>query len=924
MIGTVSDIKKPHRVWIGLGALFAPVFCLAMEFDGSVELASQASYSRLKIALDESFRPRIESGQQGFKIVIPAATLMDLGVPFGAEEKFNDFLKGISDERLVQLKVREKEDSLVLEGKYRFPTGSKALARPAMEHFDFRRDDQGKFVVDFFYRKGPTRGDVERETRARELARLQAEREAIRRREAEKKESKRKRIEDGRNALLFCERPFNRQSTVFLRFRAEHSALDLSNYFPEKIPDHRYEYPEPKGAGEEFDMIRLALKLSRENQHALSIKTVEFLDKQYPKSRYRNEMAFLKANAYFRLGLEDQGRDLIRDIAKRAKGTEVGLQASGFIAAQSFQKKEWLSALESFLALKKEMPKHPLLWLFRYGIAECLYQIRQSEQAIEEYQWLAQNAPKPEVRAEAAFKAGDAHFERGQYAQAATSYEAAVRKHNKELPHYPLVLLNLGESYFQLEESQRSVGVYKRFIEIARNQPSAWKASLRIAEITAMNEHVNSRAEGALIGTINQYPLSPGALVARLRLLPCGSHGGFDLPAAERFISSPEVKNFSGEGAVYDGPFRDLVALTEVRMLISFHEDLKAVEKALEHLRANPGVDTRKMIEQAMIGGVKNLIEKKVAENDPFGAIALYEKYGDFLPLPAHDPLADELKMKIAAFAAERNLTTLAKKIIEPFRLMNEASQREVIAAIEKRLTLEGAEDQESRSLIEAKTLWNSPEFKLEDAKSVEYLTGRLAFVRDGSKFAVERDLILGLLHWKKKDSAKAGILAGKVVDSSSGLGKADRCRILGWAGDVAIEAQDLEFAEKAYRTGKKLREQVGATETGTLGIKHLGALPSLAYFVLQLGETLEKQEKWKEAVALYSEASENKIGGNRVLYAHARALLKDGGKDSRIAASRSLEKIQQSQEDDVWKKLAKDTLSEIAKEGKVDEKRNP
>jgi predicted Zn-dependent protease len=93
---------------------------------------------------------------------------------------------------------------------------------------------------------------------------------------------------------------------------------------------------------------------------------------------------------------------------------------------------------------------------------------------------------------------------------------------------------------------------------------------------------------------------------------------------------------------------------------------------------------------------------------------------------------------------------------------------------------------------------------------------------------------------------------------------------------------------------------------------------------VLQLGETLEKQEKWKEAVALYSEASENKTGGNRVLYAHARALLKDGGKDSRIAASRSLEKIQQSQEDDVWKKLAKDTLSEIAKEGKVDEKRNP
>ncbi len=924
MIGTVSRSLNIHRILLGWGLILGPLFCVAAEFDGSVELSSQGSFSRLKLALDESFQPRIESDLKGFRVVIPAATLMDLGVPFGAEDRFNRFLESVSDERLSKLRVKEREDALVLEGSFRYPSGPKAFAKPAMEHFDFRRDDQGKFLIDFFYRKGPTRMDVERAQQAADHARVRAEREAIRQREAEKKQSKLKRIEEGRNALRFCERPFNRQSTVFLRFKAEHPVLDLSAFFPEKIPDHRYEYPEPKSKGEEFDMIRLALKLSRDNQHALSLKTVEFLEKQYPRSKFRNEMAFLKANDLFRLGLEDQGREIIRDLSKRARGSEVGLQSAGFLAAQSFEKKEWLAALESFLALKKEMPKHPLLWLFRYGVAESLYQIRQTEQAVEEFEWLSKNAPKAEIRAEGAFKSGDALFERGQFAQAATLYESAIRKHEKALAHYPLVLLNLGEAYFQLEESERSLRAYRRFLELGRNQPAAWKASLRVAEITAMNENVNARAEAAFIETINRYPLSPGAWVARLRLLPCGSHGGFDLASAERFMTSPEIRNFNGEGTVYAGLFKELVAITEVRMLISFHEDQKAVERALDHLRNNPGVEARKMIEHAMIGGIKNLIEKKIAAQDPFGALGLYEKYGEFLPLPAHDPLADDLKMKVAMIAAERKLTTLAKKIIEPYRLMNEASQKEVVAAIERQLNLEGVEEQEARSLVEAKTLWNSLDFKWENEEARERFISRLRFVRNDSRSSAEKDLMLGLLAWKLKKPEEARTHAGKVFERITTWSPVDRCRILAWAGEVALEAQDLDFAEKVVRMGRKIRGGLSEGNSGDLTMNHLGALPSLASFVLQEGEILEKQEKWKEAVALYSEASENKTGGNRVLYALAKALLKDGGKDSKLAASRSLEKIQQSQDDDVWKKLAKDTLSEIAKEGKVDEKRNP
>jgi hypothetical protein len=38
----------------------------------------------------------------------------------------------------------------------------------------------------------------------------------------------------------------------------------------------------------------------------------DFLEKEYPKSEYRDEMQFLKANSYYRLNLEDKGRGPIQ------------------------------------------------------------------------------------------------------------------------------------------------------------------------------------------------------------------------------------------------------------------------------------------------------------------------------------------------------------------------------------------------------------------------------------------------------------------------------------------------------------------------------------------------------------------------------------------------------------------------------------
>jgi predicted Zn-dependent protease len=917
-------LKFRKNIIIALFSLTLASAASASEFSGSLGLEPGKSYTRLSLAIDASFKPVLNESASGFTLVIPAATLMDIGVPFGSEDAFNQYLSKLNDNRLSHIQVHEDSSKLVVEGKYKFPVGSAKLADAKMEHFDFKKEELGKFFVDFFYKKGPTLIDSERDKKVSDSKRLEAEREMLLKKENERKVSREKRMIESKNALYFCELPFDRSNTIFLKYRADHPVVKFSSYFPEKVPDHMFEYTEPQGNSEEVEMVRLALKLARENKEALSIKTIEFLEKQYPKSRFLNEMYFLKANDLYRLGYEDKGRDLLQSLSRRARGTEVSLQASAFLAVQAFNNQEWLAALNGFMSLKREMPKSKLAWLFHYGIAESLYQVKQSDQAKQEYEWVAKNAPKLETRAEAAFKAGDVYFDRNQYAQAVISYEAAIKKHSEELPHYPEVLMNLSESYFQLEEFARASKSFEKYLDYGRNQPNAWRASLRIAEIKSLDQKMTPEIEAAFTETVNSYPLSPGAVIARLRMLPCGNHGGMDFASADRLIHSPEVENFDGDKAMYLEPFKELVEVTYVRTLLSFGKNEETIKQGLVYLRNNPSVEGRRFIEQAMIGGIKNVLDQQLKSGDEIGAISTYQKYGDYLPMALHDPMTDDLKMKLAKAASERKLTSLAMKIIEPYQQLSAVEAKEVLAAMEKSLVSEGFDEQENRVDLEAKTLWNSPSFKASDEKQVKELFSDLEMISDKSEYTFERDLILALYYSEIKDFAKANEINLRLSTRMMKLNSRARVQVLTFSGETANSAQDLPFAEKSFRQARMLLAKLSEKDQPELNFRHLSTTPTLAYLYESEGETLQKQEKWKEAVALYTEAIENKVGGNHILYAHAKALLKSGGRESRKTASRSLEKIEQSQDDDVWKKLARETLEEIAKEGKVDEKRNP
>jgi tetratricopeptide (TPR) repeat protein len=905
----------------GCGTLLAHAADSISSLDyGSIELQRHSSFSRLLITLDESFKPKITSGKQGFEIHIPSANLIDIGIPVSETEGFNQKLASVADQRISKLRVKENNEELVIQGQYVFPKGKEALSDPEMEHFDFYKNENGKFVVDFWYKKGPTVIEVERQRKV-ELSRKKDEaRKNILKNEEELKLAREKRIEESKSDLKFCEAPMNKENTIWVKYRAEHPILNFSQYISEFVPDHDYTYQEPAGLDEEKKMVRLAIKLSKENKNALAIKTVDFLKKNYPSSSHLDEMEFLRASSFYRLELFEQGKQVLLNLSKFSKNKNISYSAAAFLGMQSFKKQEWLSSLELFMNILRENPKDTRSWMFHYGAAESLYQIRQYDQARSEYEWLLKNPVPKNIKSEAGYKLGDLYFNRNQYAQAIQAYSSMIRNNPAGYQDYPHVFMNLGEAFFQLDEFDKADESFSKFLEHGRSMPNAWKASLRIAEIRSMKNP--SDFEKNFTEMVNRHPMTSGAVIARLRMLPCGNHGGFDLISASRYIDSDEVKKTDDSGTFYTTSLTELSMLTEIRTLLSFGEDLKAIEKGVLGLRANPSIEVRRMIERGMVGGLKRLLGKKISEGDYYSAIGLYEKYGDYLPGPNFDPICDDLRLKIAKFASDKSLIALAMKLIEPYRNGDEIGLKNAANEIQKNLKLDSTDGMENRVLIEAKSFWNGERFNIKDEKESGQFLEKLSKIPDVSTHAFDRDLLKVLYFFEKGSYAEALSLAEKLKNQVSVLGNYSRAQTLYFFGEVAAKANEPVFAAKVYRESRVLAEKLSNKDKSDFEFRHFPAVPSISRLYIAEGEQLELQEKWKESVALYQQALENKIGGNHLLYAHARALLKEGGRESKLMASRSLEKIKQSQDDDVWKNLAQKALDTIAREGKENENR--
>src|SRR6185437_9589411 len=190
--------------------------------------------------------------------------------------------------------------------------------------------------------------------------------------------------------------------------------------------------------------------------------------------------------------------------------------------------------------------------------------------------------------------------------------------------------------------------------------------------------------------TINRFPYSPGATLARERLMPCGDHGGFASDAAVRFFDET-ASRFDGHGEVVVTHYPDFMGLNQVRTLIAFGLEKKAVDTSIAQLKLLSSLPTANGDEtsaRSVIGDLLATIFRKTILDElkhgkSFEALQFYE--GKMAALPKVKPELSEVDpdflLQLSQVASGMGLTTLGQKLADEFATRSKARTGRALAS---------------------------------------------------------------------------------------------------------------------------------------------------------------------------------------------------------------------------------------------------
>jgi outer membrane protein assembly factor BamD (BamD/ComL family) len=450
-----------------------------------------------------------------------------------------------------------------------------------------------------------------------------------------------------------CGQPLKQEIDPFTRWKTYHRAYAYRSFFNLMPADVNYKYPEPAGKGKDVGHYKLALKLYREQKYALTLRTIDFFDAQYPKSPLKEELDFLRASTLVQLSrllrtdrYLDQALDMYRTLVLADVASEKGKLALAFIVQELMGHGHPVFALEYALIgadQKSDDAKDITSSVYRLASAEALSALGEHDRAERAYQLLMDkaNAMSPE----ASFRIGETYAARKLWERAASAYETAIKQYPNEAGRFPTTWFNLAETYFRLERYTDAERVYKEFATRFVNDDAAWAAQLRLAELEqiklkAPDPSKHDGLHDLYEGIVNRYPYSPGAMMAELRLARC-FRPGTDADRTRQFFvnlfANRELKKF--ESALVDPveaeTWMDLAEARFFELTGDYRASLGRADDYRSKLaKIALGDSFREVFAKAVVG----LAQSLAAKGSHKELLAAVEHYGDLAPKP--EPIA--------------------------------------------------------------------------------------------------------------------------------------------------------------------------------------------------------------------------------------------------------------------------------------------
>lgn len=630
-----------------------------------------------------------------------------------------------------------------------------------------------------------------------------------------------------------------------------------------------------------------------------------------------SEVHFLRANAMLKMGLEEAGISGLKQIVATSRKSPAALQSSLFLVQRKVKAGDSLGALEDFIGLTLSHPEHQLNWVFHMGVAESLASLRQTVKAAQEYRWVMENAPDRQSQAEGAARIGDLFMERRQYDQALASYFLAIQEYPKELGRFPNFWINRAESLYWLGQYDRASAAYTDFLDQFGSHHSAWRATYRLSEIEGRAGH-EKKAQQLLIDTINRYPYSPGAQLARARSMACEPSQRPSEGAIRAFFES-EFAKFDGAGQVRLERFADYRGIAYVRALLASGSEDSAIEVALAELDGRTESKAKEAVAHMLEHLFRRSLLKKLGSSPTdqtrLAALSFFHEFGSQVPHFPGNVDADYL-LKLSQAAIDLGMTSWGQEIGKLHH--SRAGSDRVVASspegsIDRRLL------ESEKAFTDARGIWveNGPAV-LKDQALHGRLRELLLKVVEESPFSYERELVGALMESASERPALAltHLLKAQALAPAS---EKNSPRILALMARLQAESGNSNASAGTYAQLLAQKPET-AVDSDRLAALRLPTVPAPQTLTLLYVEQLTNLGRWGEIARVLSAQEEAGTLNSPLRYEFARALSRTGVAKDKSKSTKLLQGLAEGAPEEFWKNLAREALNQPevnAKEGR-------
>lgn len=906
--------------WIGVGEIFhslgsprahkffSGIFMTSAHAETVQLFQSIGPIARLSLPLSESVRGQVESKGRSFQIRFPDVDEDVLGFSKTRFRSWVKELKSVQDERfrIIDVKIQETDGHKALEirAEHRFPTGAAELMNAKNEVFIYFDQGNQRLHIDIWRSDRTLKSTAMEALSEKNAARSIASFDETLEKENQEKKNATDLIAEITNRASWCHDPQGDDLLVRLEMRPVHQRVQFEQYLPMNAPDRLFEYHIDEAIqGEEREMIERVLELYQASKPGLTIRAAEFLEEKYPHSSFRSQLSFLRGNVFLQiLQPERAEQELMKVLTIDPNSKEAHIVAM-FAAARAAMSDRHLDSLEKFLWLNRRYANHPLNWVFHLGAAEAFYAMKETDQAVKEYELVVQSAPDKLSKAEAAVRMGDAYLNRRQYSQALTSYFRASKAYPNASKTFASLALNRAEAFFWLEEREKAAQSFEQFLVDFPNHPWSWRAHYRLGEIgeRAKVAKLREKAEIHYRNAINNFPFSPVATPARLALLACDARNQFTPGAIDRFFAT-DVPKFDPQGEILLDGWSDLVALVQSRTYLRMerYEQLLALIDSQNGQKLRDS--TRVRLRELALSGIRSGILAHAKAKRYYEALQLYTRFAHLIPqnipvvaLDFYEWLglsAQSLALNDLSAAIEKERASRSERARSIASLPQEDLHDHSIRLARARRWLES---EGALKASEIQTELQRDDFSPEEIPIKQALLIRLSLAEKKKIPALDRLLLLRSLV-KPSEQIFFSATAAEWLASE---GRAKEAK------DHLVQAlESLPALDKDAQILRPLPEWIGKQFPGPTFVSDLWKHRALL---------AEELKSWPEMAKSYEVLVKWFPDDNRYRFKLAVAWERSsqGGKANELYRI-----VSESKVDDFWKVLAKEAYTQRSKEG--------